>query len=166
MKPLHSIGIYYRTLSSEGHQERWRNGIYSSFLNTPPVDWIDIWNKTHSERIEEYNFEVSGTQFTKQAWYNFIKFSKIYSKTERWCNDHLLLASEVEGVYAFDNAQDTLEYGCVSPWGNKTTYVKFEGEHLGRAAEDNGYRVKVINIFGEWYQEDFIKKFNLTLPKC
>lgn len=156
---------YYRALSTPDHLRSWYNGIRNSFYNSTAGEWIKKWDETKSENKDEYSLNCYEATFTEKALENFIKYSKIYKSNQTWNTQDLLSASEVDGIYAFDNPLDAYNYGKDSPFGENNIYVEFDGEELGPAPENNGFRVKVIEITWEWYQNEFIKNFNLIQTK-
>ena len=165
MNDLNEIKRFYRVLSSPDHLRSWYSGKRNSYYNSNCPEWVKIWNETKSENKADYHLICSVATFTDLALENFIRLSKIYSPGQTWSTKDLLSASEVNGIYVFDNPLDVYEYGKVSPLGENCVYLEIEGEKLGPAPENNGYRVKFIKVTGMWYQNEFIKNFNLIVSK-
>ena len=165
MSNANSNNIYYRVLYSLPHIVKHRQRIFSSSYTSIPGEWIDKWKKTKSTTVNDYKLKCFAGVFTENARKNFIEISKIKLRnSEDWDTNEKILASEVVGVYAFNNPQDTLDFGY-GPHSSKNIYIEFEGEYIKDAVEDNAVQAKVITIIGEWSEDEYIKEFNLTLPK-
>lgn len=165
MKNKNEDNIYYRVLYTDDHIKKHYERKYSSSYMTISGEWSDNFWKDGFRAIEEYNLECFEGTFTKSAREYFIEIAKTKSSPhDEWSKNEKILATEIVGVYAFNNPQDTLDFGF-GPHSNKNIYVQFEGKYLRDAVEDNGVQVIMIKILGEWDETEFIQKFKLTMPK-
>ncbi len=143
--------VFYRCLNIPGTKERWINKQYTSTHSSPPDDWYSKWKLTGSKDPSDYPLKCDVTLyhgmeyyslFTKQAAEHFIYCIQKYESAQIWEPLDLVKASELDGVCAFDNPEEVLNYGILA-----NDFVVFEGEITCPIPEsdDGGYCVKVIN---------------------
>lgn len=165
MRNKNEDNIYYRVLYSEAHLKKHYERKYSSSYMTIPGEWSDNYWKYELRELEEYNLECFEGTFTENARKHYIKIANTKSSQhDKLSWNETMLATEIVGVYAFNNPQATVNFGF-GPHSNKNIYVQFEGEYIRDAVDDHGVQAKVIKILGEWNELKFIEKFNLIVPK-
>ena len=122
--------IYFRTLISREHSDNWQKGYFFSTHAKVPDFWNKIYHDTKSTTLSDYPLNVGDDVFTQKGLQAFLRFAPKYKRAESWVNEELVLVGELDGVCAFDNPQDTYNYGHNSVVGKigRELYVDFEGE--------------------------------------
>lgn len=137
--------MFFRVLTSDcagvpGTIRRWLERRFTSTHGCPPGQWIDTWNRTNSVNPEDYPLALNGCTYTAEARRVFLHLSATRQAGERWSDDEYNQVGEYEGVSAFDDVQQALNYGQGAPG---KFYVVFQGERLFGLPEDDGYSVRV-----------------------
>lgn len=158
--------MFYRCLNIPGTKERWINKQYTSTHSSPPDDWYSKWKLTGSKDPNDYPLKCDFTYyygmeyyylFTKQAAEHFIYCKGKYSPAQIWDSSDLAKASELDGVCAFDNPEEVLNYGKLA-----NDFVVFEGEISCPIPEsgEGGFCVKVINPLSHiMTRDEFIRNY-------
>lgn len=165
MRNKNEDNIYYRVLYSEDHIKKHFERKYSSSYMAIPGEWSDNYWKYELRELEVYNLECFEGTFTENARKHYLEIANTKSSQhDKLSKNETILATEIVGVYAFNNPQATVNFGF-GPHSNNNIYVQFEGEYIRDSVDDHGVQAKIIKILGEWNELEFIQKFNLTKPK-
>ena len=158
--------IYFRTLTSHSHLERWIAREFVSSHYQPPSEWSKIWSTTKSTNLNDYKLVLCNGVYTEQARKLFVEISQIPDHPKIWSQEEIEKVGELDGVCAFLTPTETLKYGRESVAGkyNQDLYVEFLGFELCTAPEDKGVVARVIKpIYGPVKAETFAKRHNIEL---
>ncbi len=138
------VKTFYRVLTPDcagvpGTIQRWIGRQFTSTHSRVPGHWSEIWNRTKSRDPKDYPLGWNGCTSTFEARNAYLQLAPTHQPADRWPDDELNRVGEYEGVSAYDEVQEALNYGEGAP-GKR--YVIFEGEQLAPLPEPRGYRVK------------------------
>lgn len=159
--------IYYRNLNLPGTVRRWENKQYNSSHRILATDWTSKWNTTQSKNPNDYSLvcdRLSNFFFvthTDKARQHFLQCCRLYGSTVGWEDHEVELASELDGVCAWDNPESALEWGMMSNI-DYDKYVAFKGIFSCPVFEydKGGVCAKVISpIGGIMSRAEFIEQY-------
>ena len=140
------MSTFFRVLTPRfgndpGTIQRWLEGRFTSTHVWVPGHWSQTWHETHSPDPEDYPLEWNGCTYTIAARGAFLRFAPTHERADIWPINELNQVGEYEGVSAFSDVQQALNYGGGAP-GKR--YVVFDGNRLFPLPEDAGYSVRVV----------------------
>jgi hypothetical protein len=151
---------FYRVLTPgcegvPGTLERWLQRKLTSTHSETPGHWLDIWNTSKSTNLADYPLSWNGITYTVDARSVFLRFAPTHQAGELWPTHELNQTGEYEGVSAYDNVRETLQYGLGAPG---KLYVVFEGTSRFRLPEVGGHAVEFHKeLLPPMRSEDFLQ---------
>lgn len=147
--------LCYRALIYIPHQlELWNAGKFNSRHPSPHPGWAAIWGqKEEADPGAEHDpadfpLEFDAGRYTEQAKMHYLQFMRDKGG-EDWTDEELLLASELDGVCAFDGEDGprrAYEYAASSDLPEDVALiVTFMGEVVCDLPEDGGVLAMVVD---------------------
>lgn len=142
------MAVLYRALISRVHRQRWSRGQYTSFHQTVPGRWIDIWRRTQSQDPADYALQCSEGVFTEGARAAFLRLAPNHTFEFALPKEEAEPIGELAGVCAFTEPLAAYRYGTRSCCGRNPLFAEFEGEILWSDRPSGGIVARVQRVIG------------------
>lgn len=108
-----SPDVFFRVLADGIDVRRWNTRAFNSTHEQAPLEWNIIYEKTRSERPEDYPLSArpGGPQvFTDRARHAFVDCLKRYGYGQIWPREARIRVGELNGTCAYRGPQAALNY--------------------------------------------------------